>query len=124
VLRGATEAIPPPRAWPDKNPAADRRLRAARVAVAEKSTELNIPIENMLTPELLRRLAWTPPEPVELDSVRATLSEMGARAWQVNAIAEPITDAFVASVEEDVVEPSEAIVDEDQMTPTPTSGES
>jgi len=49
---------------------------------------------------------------------------MGARVWQVDAIAEPITDAFLASVNEDVVEPSEPIVDEDQTTPTPTSDES
>ena len=124
VLRGPTESVPPPRAWPDKNPAADRRLKAARVAVTETSTELNIPIENVLTPELLRRLAWAPPEPIELDFVRSALTQMGARAWQVNAIAAPITNAFLASVDVDVVEPSEAIVDEDQMTPTPTSDES
>jgi ribonuclease D len=124
VLRAITDSVPPPRAWPDKNPAADRRLKAARAAVIDKSTELNIPIENVLTPELLRRLAWAPPEPVEHESVRAALSDMGARAWQVDAIADPITDAFLASVAEDVVEPSQTIVDEDQTTPTPTSDES
>ena len=124
VLRATTDSVPPPRAWPDKNPAADRRLKAARAAVIDKSTELNIPIENVLTPELLRRLAWAPPEPIEHESVRAALSDMGARAWQVDAIADPITDAFLASVAEDVVEPSETIVDEDQTTPTPTSDES
>ena len=124
VLRATTESVPPPRAWPDKNPAADRRLKAARAAVIEKSTELNIPIENVLTPDLLRRLAWAPPEPIDLQSVRAALADMGARGWQVDAIAEPITDAFLASVNEDVVEPSETIVDEDQTTPTPISDES
>jgi ribonuclease D len=124
VLRATTDSVPPPRAWPDKNPAADRRLKAARAAVIDKSTELNIPIENVLTPEVLRRLAWAPPEPIDNDSVRAALTEMGARVWQVDAIAEPITDAFLASVNEDVVEPSEPIVDEDQTTPTPTSDES
>jgi ribonuclease D len=124
VLRATTDSVPPPRAWPDKNPAADRRLKAGRTAVVDKSTELNIPIENVLTPELLRRLAWAPPEPIEPDSVRAALSEMGARAWQVDAIAEPITDAFLASANEEVVEPSETIVDEDQTTPTPISDES
>jgi ribonuclease D len=124
VLRATTESVPPPRAWPDKNPAADRRLKAARVAVAEKSAELNIPIENVLTPELLRRLAWAPPEPIDAASVRVALSGMGARAWQVDALAAPVADAFVASLDEDVVEPSEVIVDERQTTPTPTSDES
>ncbi len=124
ALRVLGDTVPPPRAWPDKNPAADRRLKAARVAVIEKSTELNIPVENVLTPELLRRLAWAPPEPIELASVQTALTEMGARGWQVDALAEPITTAFIASLEEDVAEPSEAIVDEDQTTPTPTSDES
>jgi ribonuclease D len=124
VLRATTEAVPPPRAWPDKNPVADRRLRAARVAVSDKSIELNIPIENLLTPELLRRLAWAPPEPIELDSVRAALAATGARAWQVDAVAEPITVAFIQSLDDDMAEPSEPIVDEDQTTPTATSDES
>jgi ribonuclease D len=124
VLRAPTETIPPPRAWPDKNPAADRRLKAARVAVSDKSTELNIPIENVLTPELLRRLAWAPPEPIEVDSVGAALSDMGARPWQVNVIAGPITDAFIASLEPDVVEPSEAVVDNDQTGVPAISDES
>ena len=124
VLRAPTDTVPPPRAWPDKNPAADSRLKAARVAVADKSTELNIPVENLLTPELLRRLAWAPPEPIDLETVRSVLAGMGARAWQVNAIAEPITTAFIASLRDDVVEPSEAIVDEHQTTPTTTSDES
>jgi ribonuclease D len=124
VLRATTESVPPPRAWPDKNPAADRRLKAARIAMTDISTELNIPIENVLTPELLRRLAWAPPEPIDLPSVRASLAEMGARPWQVDAIAGPVTDAFIASLEPDVVEPSEAIVDEDQTASPPISDES
>ncbi len=124
VLRATTDSVPPPRAWPDKNPAADRRLKAARSAVVDTSTELNIPIENVLTPELLRRLAWAPPEPVDLETVRAALTDMGARPWQVDAIAGAVTEAFLASVNEDVVEPSETIVDEHQTTPTPISDES
>jgi ribonuclease D len=124
VLRAATEAIPPPRAWPDKNPAADRRLKSARAAVTQKSTELSIPVENLLTPELLRRLAWSPPEPVDLAAVRNALTEMGARDWQVNVTAELITDAFLGSLIEDVVEPSEPIVDEHQTSGAPMSDES
>ena len=124
VLRATTDSVPPPRAWPDKNPAADLRLKAARVAVTDKSTELNTPIENLLTPELLRRLAWAPPEPIELGAVRAVLSDMGARPWQIEAIAAPITEAFIASAAGDVVEPSEAVVDSDQTTASGTSAES
>jgi ribonuclease D len=98
TLRQQTESIPPPRAWSDKNPEADRRLKAARTALAAVSGELNIPVENVLTPEVLRRLAWSPPDPIELDAVREALVDLGARPWQIDAIAQPITSAFVDSV--------------------------
>jgi ribonuclease D len=115
VLRATPDSVPPPRAWPDKNPEADRRLKAARLAVAAQSEQLNIPIENVLTPELLRRLSWAPPEPIELTAVRTALEEMGARPWQVDAVAEPITDAFVESADPNfLAEPSEPFVDEAQ----------
>ena len=95
VLRPTGESIPPPRAWPDKNPDADRRLKAARAAVIARSEELNIPVENLLTPELLRRLSWAPPASIDLASIREALSEMGARDWQLDATAQIILDSFV-----------------------------
>lgn len=125
VLRAAGDSVPPPRAWADKNPEADRRLKAARAAVVAKSEELNIPIENLLTPDVLRRLAWMPPEPIELPQIRAALAEMGARAWQVNAVAEPITTAFIASLDPDfLAKSSEAFVDEAQTMESAATDES
>jgi ribonuclease D len=112
LLRPRGESIPPPRAWSDKNPEADKRLKNARAAVIARSEELDIPVENVLTPELLRRLSWNPPATLDLDSIRATLAELGARAWQLDATAQPILDAFVdsgAAGEDDFVEGSQTI---------------
>jgi ribonuclease D len=95
ALRVASEAIPPPRVWSDRNPEADKRLKGARVAIALVSTEVNIPAENVLTPEVLRRLAWTPPNPLDVEGVRNSLVGLGARQWQVDTIAQVILDAFV-----------------------------
>jgi ribonuclease D len=95
VARVAGEVIPPPRVWSDKNPDADKRLKAARAALTNVSTELNIPLENVLTPELLRRLAWSPPAELAVETVSASLADMGARPWQVDAVAETIYNAFV-----------------------------
>jgi ribonuclease D len=95
ALRVAGDTLPPPRAWSERNPEADRRLKSARAAVTEISTELSIPVENLLTPELLRRLAWNPPEQLELDAVRNALVDLGARPWQVDATSQVIADAFV-----------------------------
>ncbi len=95
VLRQAGETVPPPRVWPDKNPEADRRLKTARAAVTEVATAMSIPVENILTPELLRRLAWTPPVPADTETIAATLREFGARPWQLDATAQVIAQAFV-----------------------------
>jgi len=95
VLRQAGETMPPPRVWSDKNPEADKRLKTARAAVTEVATEMSIPVENLLTPELLRRLAWSPPVPADAAGITATLREFGAREWQLDATAQVIADAFV-----------------------------
>ncbi|MFG6445634.1 ribonuclease D [Microbacterium sp. P07] len=96
--RVPSDALPPPRAWADRNPAADARLKAARPVVEERAESLGMPTENLLTPETLRRLAWTPPEPLDLKSVAAALEELGARPWQIAHTAQLIVDAFVDSV--------------------------
>ncbi|WP_127475021.1 ribonuclease D [Microbacterium sulfonylureivorans] len=93
------DSLPPPRAWPDRNPEADARLKAARPAVEKRAEELNMPTENLLTPELLRRVAWAPPEPVTAASVGEALLGLGARAWQIAQTSQVIADAFVDSVQ-------------------------
>ena len=95
ALRVASEAIPPPRVWSDRNPEADKRLKAARASIALVSTEVNIPAENILTPEVLRRLAWSPPHPLDVEGIHTALAGLGARQWQVDALAQVILDAFV-----------------------------
>jgi ribonuclease D len=93
--KAASETLPPPRAWSDRNPEADLRYKAARVVVTELAESLDIPLENLLTPEHLRRLSWSPPEPVDEASVAIALAELGARPWQVDVTAQRIAEAFV-----------------------------
>lgn len=93
------DSLPPPRAWVDRNPPADARLKAAKPAVEALATELNMPTENLLTPDLLRRVAWTPPESVDAASIGDALTVLGARPWQIDVTAQIIADAFVASLQ-------------------------
>ncbi len=53
---------PPARSWPDRDPAAAARLAALRAEVGGLADEHRLPTENLLSPESLRRLAWSPPE--------------------------------------------------------------
>lgn len=86
---------PPPRAWRDRNPLADRRLKTAKSWVAAKAEELELPTENLLTPDTLRRVCWSPPEPIDPDSVAAALADLGARPWQVRLTAPILTVALL-----------------------------
>ncbi|CAN5309585.1 ribonuclease D [soil metagenome] len=97
VLRPAGDSVPPPRVWSDKNPDADKRLKAARAALTAKAAELELPVENLLTPDTLRRVAWTPPDPLDTQAVASALIALGARPWQVDATAQLIVSAFVES---------------------------
>ena len=98
-VRPPSDALPPPRVWVDKNPEADGRLKRARAAVTEISTELDIPMENLLTPDFLRRVAWNPPTPATAQTVGEALTALGARPWQLDATAQAIADAFVEPIQ-------------------------
>ncbi|MDR6866169.1 ribonuclease D [Microbacterium resistens] len=93
--RVPSDAPPPPRAWSDRNPAADARLKAARPVVEAHAEELGMPTENLLTPDLLRRVAWEPPAQIDADTVGAALEALGARSWQIAETSQRIAAAFV-----------------------------
>ena len=94
-MRGTGDGVPAPRLWADKNPEADRRLKLARAAVTARAEELEIPVENVVTPETLRRVAWDPPAELTPAAIGAALAEHGARPWQVEQLAGIVTAAFV-----------------------------
>jgi len=94
-----SEGPPPPRAWADKDPIAARRLTLARESVNALADARNLPAENLLTPDFLRRAMWTPPKPRDpgalLDGIIEILSGFGARGWQIALTAPLLTDAVL-----------------------------
>ena len=96
--RATGDGMPPPRAWADRNPAADARLKAARPLVEQLAADLRMPTENLLTPDTLRRVAWAPPAEVDAASVGEVLAAHGARPWQIALTAPVIAHAFVDSL--------------------------
>jgi ribonuclease D len=56
-----------------------------------------VPVENLLSPDLVRRLMWTPPEPRDADAVAAALRAGGAREWQVELTRDVLTEAVAAA---------------------------
>jgi ribonuclease D len=99
-LAARYDGPPPPRAWADRDPVAAARLSAARTSLKELSDGLHLPVENLLTPDYVRRLLWEPPTDVAAvdlpEQVAERLRELGARPWQVELTTGPLTDAIVS----------------------------
>jgi ribonuclease D len=85
---------PPVNRWADRDPAAATRLQAARVGLAELAAMHGLPVENLVSPDLVRRLMWTPPEPRDGDTVAAALRAGGAREWQVGLTRDLLAEAL------------------------------
>ncbi|KOU06687.1 3'-5' exonuclease [Streptomyces sp. NRRL F-5755] len=88
---------PPPRSWADKDPAAAARLAAARTAVTALAEDLNLPQENLITPDTVRRLCWEPPAEPTKEAVAAALAGHGARPWQIEQVTPILTEALTST---------------------------
>ena len=96
-IRVPSTSMPPIKIWKDKNPLGYARLTHARGKIAELSTEIEVPAENLVTPELVRKLCWELP-PVEQSKyeeyVASQLKSYGARDWQIDQVAPLIASAL------------------------------
>ena len=95
---------PAPRNWEARNPVAWRRLEFTRGKLADTAEELNLPVENLMTPETIRRVLWSPPETPEL--LRAELMNFGARNWQIDIVAPVLETAIWNMTENQVSQPA------------------
>ena len=90
---------PPPRAWADRDPAAAARLVRARADLKQLAEDHRLPVENVLTPDYVRRLMWEPPAVPDADlpaAVTTRLRELGARPWQVDLTRDLLVEAITA----------------------------
>jgi ribonuclease D len=90
---------PTPRAWAERDPVAAERLLTAREIITRLSEEHHLPAENLLSPDSVRRLMWTPPEPADAETVAARLREYGAREWQIGLTAALLAEAITSAEE-------------------------
>jgi ribonuclease D len=93
------EGPPPAHRWAERDPVAAERLTAVRTVVAALADEHSLPAENLLPPDIVRRLAWRPPDPPAPGTVAADLAGHGARPWQVELTAVPISKALSRLIE-------------------------
>jgi ribonuclease D len=93
------EGPPPAHRWAERDPAAAQRLATVRTVVAALADEHSLPAENLLQPDVVRRLAWRPPEPPSPEAVAADLVYHGVRPWQAELTAKPISQALIRLAE-------------------------
>jgi ribonuclease D len=94
-----SDGPPPAHRWADRDPEAARRLTAVRAAVAALADANGLPTENLLPPDAVRRLSWQPPPEPDPSAISADLRGYGARAWQVELTAVPISKALMRVLE-------------------------
>jgi ribonuclease D len=84
-----SDGPPAPRVWAERDPAAAARLTAARTLINAFAEEREVPVENLLTPDYLRRVLWKPPITTgDVESaVAEELARLGARQWQIEITA-------------------------------------
>jgi ribonuclease D len=88
---------PPLNRWPDRDPAAAVRLAAARATLTEIAEYHRLPLQNLLAPDVVRRLCWEPPEPLDAATVERELVAGGARRWQRTLTAHPLATALTSA---------------------------
>jgi ribonuclease D len=92
-LRAKQTGIPNHRNWPTKFPEANVRLQWSKKLLAQLSIDMNIPQENIISPESVRTLCFTPPE-LNMKSIEEALVLLKARAWQIAAVTNLLIEAF------------------------------
>jgi ribonuclease D len=89
---------PPPVRWSKRKPEAAARLEAARTGLSALSERVTVPTENLLSPDLVRRLCWDWREPTDPDTIAPTieafLRDGGARRWQRDLTVPVLTAAL------------------------------
>lgn len=114
-MRARGDSLPAPRIWREKFPIANAQLQHVRRNLTEISEKYSIPQENLLSPEILKRVIFNSgKEEVmsysesQVSEIRSKLRELGARNWQVDIVADAIARAKSESLPPPVaVDPAE-----------------
>jgi len=116
-LKLASTGLPHIKLWKERNPIAHARLTHARAAITQLALELNLPAENLVSPEIIRQLAWLAPQnEIVLDPelrlfISQTMATHGARSWQISEIVdrilEPLREVTPLMIESPAEETSE-----------------
>ena len=120
ILRTPSLGLPPIKLWKDRNPLGHARLSHARAAVMQRAMELDLPVENLVSPEVIRQLVWQNPPESQLEIyIEQLLALHGARPWQIHQIAPILLAPLLAT--EPLVIPEQLVEVEGEVQETQIS---
>ena len=100
-MRARGDGVPPPKIWRDKFPIAYIHYQHARLLLGEISNSLKIPVENLISPDLVRRITFNEgrefiykEEKERKSIVEGALTAGNARPWQIRLTLDPLTCAL------------------------------
>ena len=118
ALRTHTDSLPPIKLWRDRFPEKFAPLSHARALIEAIATHNSIPVENLLSPESIRRICWSPPPGAttarDEPAVRAALATLGARPWQIDLVAGALAGALLEREALVIEEPEPEVVPESE----------
>jgi ribonuclease D len=89
---------PPASRWARRKPEAAARLEAARAGISDLSQRISVPTENIITPEIVRRLCWDwqplPSAEETASVIDDFVKQAGARQWQRQLVDPVLTEAL------------------------------
>ena len=98
-MKSGADTLPPLKLWRERFPDKYAPLTHARFAVESVAQELSIPAENLISPEIIRRICWAPPadslQNLNVDAVCQAMLNLGARQWQVEVVAPLVAAALL-----------------------------
>ena len=114
AMRTQSDALPPIKLWRERFPEKFAPLSHARALIEAIATHNSIPVENLISPESIRRICWSPPSGStstrDEAAVGLALAALGTRPWQIDLVAGALADALLEHeplvIEEPESEPS------------------
>jgi ribonuclease D len=98
-MKSGADTLPPLKLWRERFTDKYAPRTHARFAIETIAQELSIPAENLISPEIIRRICWAPPanslQNLNVDAVSTAMLDLGARQWQVDVVAPLVAAALL-----------------------------
>lgn len=113
-LRSKTDSLPPVKIWRAKYPMAYARVMHARIRLHDIATANSIPVENLLTPEVARKITFDNGAEKNHDFSQSLVAKVetqlrlnGAREWQIEKCATALAQSLCETEPPPAPEPAE-----------------